>query len=360
MNEWRVRVGVGVVGVGVVALVCGVAGVGAQEHGAVAKVGDDRIYLDVVVTPKSGEPVSGLQQQDFTVMDNKAPVAISSFRAVEGAQAQEEVVVVVDAVNTDYERLAFERGEIEKFLRADEGHLGHPTALAVVTDTGTQMEEGFSTDGNALSGVLEKYGVGLRELRRSSGFYGAADRFSISLQALRMIAAREAERPGRKAILWVSPGWPLLSGPRVQIDGKEQQRLFASIVGLSTQLRQGHITLYSVDPRGAGESEFSATYYQEFVKGVRDANHVDAADLSLQVLATQTGGLVLNFDNRVDALLKRSMEDLKSYYEITFDRPLADQRDNYHQIEVKVDKPGVTARTRTGYYWEPGTQKHVE
>jgi len=51
---------------------------------------DDRIYLDVVVTPKSGEPVSGLQQQDFTVMDNKAPVAISSFRAVEGAQAQEE------------------------------------------------------------------------------------------------------------------------------------------------------------------------------------------------------------------------------------------------------------------------------
>ncbi|MGA9246074.1 MAG: VWA domain-containing protein, partial [Silvibacterium sp.] len=32
-----------------------------------------RIYLDVVVTPKSGPPVAGLQQQDFTLLDNKAP-----------------------------------------------------------------------------------------------------------------------------------------------------------------------------------------------------------------------------------------------------------------------------------------------
>ena len=355
LNAWRVRVMLGVV-----ALLCGVAAVGAQEQGAAAKVGDDRINLDVVVAPKSGEPVSGLQQQDFTVLDNKAAVAISSFRAVEGAQAQVEVVVVVDAVNTDFQRLAFERLEIEKFLRADGGHLAHPTSLAVVTDTGTQMGEGFSSDGNVLSTTLEKYGVGLRELRRSSGFYGAAERFSISLQALRMIAEREAGRPGRKAILWVSPGWPLLSGPRVVLDPKEQERLFASVVGLSTQLREGRITLYSVDPRGAGEGEFSANYYKEFVKGVRDANHVDAADLSLQVLAIQTGGLVLNFDNRVEALLKSSVEDLKSYYEISFDRPLSDQRDNYHQIEVKVDKPGVTARTRTGYYAQPDAPRQVE
>jgi hypothetical protein len=39
------------------------------------------ITLDVVVTPKSGPPVSGLQQLDFTILDHKAPQAIASFQA---------------------------------------------------------------------------------------------------------------------------------------------------------------------------------------------------------------------------------------------------------------------------------------
>ena len=47
----------------------------------------DKIYLDVVVTRKSGPPISGLQQQDFTLLDNKAPQTISSFRALTATQA---------------------------------------------------------------------------------------------------------------------------------------------------------------------------------------------------------------------------------------------------------------------------------
>jgi hypothetical protein len=35
------------------------------------------ICLDVVVTPKSGPPVSSLQQQDFIVLDNKVPQTIT-------------------------------------------------------------------------------------------------------------------------------------------------------------------------------------------------------------------------------------------------------------------------------------------
>jgi len=80
-------------------------------------------------------------------------------------------VVVVDAVNTDYERLAFERGEIEKFLRATKDTWGTRPALAVVTDTGTQMEEGFSTDGNALSGGS------IGKVRRGTARAAALQRF---------------------------------------------------------------------------------------------------------------------------------------------------------------------------------------
>lgn len=319
-----------------------------------SKPGGSPMYLDVVVTRKSGPPVSGLEQQDFTLIDNKLPQTITSFRALGGTAGRVEVLVVVDAVNVDYEKVAYVRQEIEKFLRADGGHLPQPTALALFTDQGTQIQESLTTDGNALSAALDKYTVGLRTIRRTSQ-YADADRFNLSMQALRELASREAQRPGRKIILWVSPGWPLLSGPGAVelLDSKEQQQLFANIVAFSTQLLQARITLYSVDPLGATESELRANYYEEFVKGVKEPSQVVPGNLALQVIATQSGGLALDFNNDVAALLRQSLADTQAYYELSFDAPEADKPNEYHQLEVKVAKPGLTARTRRGYYAQP-------
>ena len=40
---------------------------------------DRQITLDVQVTDKSGKPIRGLQEQDFTVLDDKQPKKIVSF-----------------------------------------------------------------------------------------------------------------------------------------------------------------------------------------------------------------------------------------------------------------------------------------
>ena len=134
-----------------------------------------RISLAAVVARKSGPPVTGLQQQDFTVLDNKLPQMLTAFQAIDGRQAGVEVILVIDAVNTDFQRVAYERTEIDKFLRAEGGHLAYPTALAVLTDTGTQIQQDFSSDGNTLSTALDQYAVGLRSVQvaRMPGFYGA-------------------------------------------------------------------------------------------------------------------------------------------------------------------------------------------
>jgi len=312
-----------------------------------------KIHLDVVVTPKSGPPVAGLQQQDFTVLDNKTPRPVTSFRALGGSDAPIEVILLVDAVNISYQKLAYARTEIDKFLRANEGRLAHPTTLAIFTDDGTQIQDGSSSDGNALSADLEKYAVGLRTIRRSSGIYGADERFQLSLTALHQLAVREAARPGRKIILWVSPGWPLLTGPNIELSPKQRQQIFTDIVNLSTELRQAHVTLYSIDPLGADESLQHNFYYESFLKGVSKPDQVNLGDLALQVIATQTGGLALSSSNDVSALLQRSMADTGAYYELSFDHAPADHRDEYHHIEVKVAKPGLAARTLQGYYAEP-------
>jgi VWFA-related protein len=324
----------------------------AQQNIPPTGANSARINLDVVVTPKSGPPVANLEQQDFTVFDNKTLQHLTSFQARDGSHDPIHVIILIDAVNSTYQNIAWDRGEIGKFLRANGGHLSQPTALALFTDTGTRIQQGFSSDGNELGAALDQFAIGLRNIRRSSQ-WGASDRFQLSMTALGELITHEGPLPGRKMIFWVSPGWPLLSGPGVHLDGKQQNQLFSNIVGLSTQLRQSRITLYSIDPLGANEGVLRTFYYQDFLKGVSKPGQVSVGDLGLQVLATQTGGLALTSSNDIVSQLQKCYADTEAYYELSFDPPPADHRDEYHNLIVQVAKPGLTARTRTGYYAQP-------
>jgi VWFA-related protein len=327
----------------------------AQEASPATPSSTDTINLDVVVTPKSGPPVSGLQQQGFTVLDNKVPQTIVSFKAVRGREAPIEVVLVLDDVNTGLEHIAFERSEIDKFLKTDGGQLAHPLALAFLADAGLKVQDDFSSDGNALSAALDQYTLGLHSILRSGGIYSAVERFEVSMKGLFELGTHEAGRPGRKIILWISPGWPLLSGPgaQEQLDAKQQQQIFSDIVGLSTLLRKGRVTLYSIDPLGSADFGGRAFYWQTFAKGISKPNQTEWGDLALQVIATQSGGLALTGSNDITASVKQCLADTQAYYEISFAPPLDQKRDEYHHIEIHLADKKLTARTRQGYYTQP-------
>jgi VWFA-related protein len=81
--------------------------------------------------------------------------------------------------------------------------------------------------------------------------------------------------------------------------------------------------------------------------------HVDYGYLLLQVLATQTGGKALSAAGNLAGLLDKCMEDARAYYVLSFSPPPSAHPDEYHSIEVQLDKPGLKARTRTGYYALP-------
>lgn len=327
----------------------------AQQIPATRSSTTPQIQLDVVVTPKSGSPVVGnLVQQDFTVVDNKVAQPIKAFKAISVKQEPVNVILVVDAVNTSFTTIGYERGQIDNFLKANGGHLAYPTKLAVVTDTGAKMSQGYSTDGNGIDDAFGSSVIGLRSIMRSTGVYGADERVSLSLKALATIAATDPTRPGRKIILWISPGWPLLSGPNIQatVTTEQLQRLFGMIVGMSKELRDERVTLYSIDSLGEDESLGRVFLYQQYVKGVSKPGQVAVGDLSVQALAEQTGGLALN-STGVTELLNKCLADLDAYYELTVDALPAEQPNEYHHLEVKMDKPGLVARTRQGYYAQP-------
>ena len=321
------------------------------------------LVLDVVVTDKAGKAVQGLQEKDFTVLDNGHPQSLLSFRsegnAVAAATPQPaeppvKIILLVDEVNTNFNRVAYERDQIKRFLLQDNGVLAHPVSMAFFSDTGTEMQENASRDGNALLASFDQHETALRSIRRGQGFYGAVERFQLSLTALNALVAKEGRLPGRKIVIWISPGWPMLSGPGVELSAKNEASLFASIVSVSTGLRASRMTLYSVDPLGAeaagGIREF---YYKEFLKPVTAARKMQAGNLALQVLVEHSGGLALTASNDIAGQIARCVQDADSFYTLTVDPAKAEQPNEYHAIEVKLATPGLTARTLTGYYAQP-------
>lgn len=316
-----------------------------------------QITLDVVVIDKSGKPVSGLEQKDFTLLDNKQPQKILSFDAVQGAATLDppvELVLVSDEVNTGFTNVSVERGQIQKFLQGDDGELPRPASLAFLTDSGIKIDNRTTQDGKTLVGVLDLNKAGLRAINREQGFYGADERVGLSLNALDQLAAYETPRPGRKLVIWISPGWPLLTGPRLELTGKEQQKIFSRIVALSDSLRRARITLYSIDPLGTNDAAgFQTFYYEEFVKGVKKPGQVQMGNLALQVIATQSGGRVFNSNNDVAGEIAAAIADANAFYVLTFDGLPGDGPDEYHSLEIKLDRPGLKALTRTGYYAQP-------
>ncbi len=314
------------------------------------------ITLDVVATDRSGKPISGLEQPDFTVLDNKQPQKLLSFRAIDQTSSgpAPEVILLIDAVNATFLNVSYERNQIVKFLGQNGGKLAQPVSLVFFTDTNTSMQSAPTTDGNSLIAAFDKNITGLRSITRSEGYWGAVDRFDLSLRAIDLLARYETRKPGRKFVIWISPGWPILSGPRIQLTGTQQRQLFNTIIAMSTVLRAARMTLYSVDPLGTADAGgFRTFYYQSFLKGVKSQNQAEPGNLALQVLATQSGGLVLNSSNDLTAEIARATIDATSYYELTYDPPPADGPNDYRPIEVKIGKSGLTARTRTGYYAQP-------
>lgn len=344
----------------------------AQPTKAPEAIGPDRqIRLDVQVTDKSGAPVRGLQKQDFTVLDDKQPQNIVSFHAVDG-QGEDahtenvrtengdkasttdsvEIILVIDAVNASFQTIANERDQIKKFLLSNDGKLEKPTSLIIFSDKGVDVQNGFSRDGNVVAKLLDEKAIGLRSINRSQGFYGAEERFQMSLQTMSSLATDEGARPGRKLIIWISPGWPLFSEPHTQLSTKDSQRLFNSIVTTSNDLRRARVTIYSIDPLGMTDFVRNK-YYEEFVKGVTSSSGAWFGNMGLQVLATQTGGRVFNSSNDITSAIAACATDADAFYVLSFDAAKADHPNEYHAIGITVDKAGVKARTRTGYYAQP-------
>jgi VWFA-related protein len=316
---------------------------------------EGKIKLDVVVDDTSGRPVLGLQPWDFKIHDNYQLRKVLSFSAFSDAGVKPdppvEVILVMDTLNLPFQQVAFVRGEIGEFLRQNGGQLKQPLTLVLLSDAGIRFQPRPSTDGNAIASVVDGIKGSVSTINSAMGGEGYVERFQRSAKAMDNIAQNEARKPGRKLLIWIGPGWPMLDRPADGYSDKEQKRNFANIIELTTALRQARITAYSVAP--ATGATPNSLLYQNFLKGVKSYRDADFGNLALKVLVTQTGGKILGPDNDLVGQINRCIEDASAFYQISFDPPVAERTDEYHDLKVVVNNPSVTVRTNSGYYNEP-------
>jgi len=116
------------------------------------------INLDVVVTDTSGKTIPGLGPGDFTLLDNQQPQKILSFHAFDGISAKPDppvaVILFIDTVKMPFDLAAFEREEVERFLRRNGGYLAQPVSVFGLSDIGFWTLAQPSGDGNALAAEI--------------------------------------------------------------------------------------------------------------------------------------------------------------------------------------------------------------
>jgi VWFA-related protein len=316
------------------------------------------IRLDVVVTDKSGHPVAGLKQEDFTFRDNGQPGKIVSFQAFDGVTAKPdpavEVILVIDELNMPAQQLSIAEHEAENFLRRNQGYLAQDVSIYRINSEGLSASAQPRIDGNLLADEIARRRLPhviwkTSQVSESLASGAASSNPLHALIALGSIAIEERRRPGRKLMFWLGPGWTFNALGAIGV--------FDFVTELSTRLREARIDVWStMEPSFYDPSRNVVPtihpIYPQYLEGLTPET-VDSSYLSLYVIATQTGGGVLETPDNLAGLMSKRVEEANTFYSLTFDPQRTNKVDEYHALKLEVDKPDMAARTRTGYFDEP-------
>jgi VWFA-related protein len=325
----------------------------------------------VEVFDPSGKPETGLNQSNFTLFEDGKPLQMSNFRSVQGDWSihPAEVILVLDEVNNSSGKIASFRKEVEKYLRQGEGPLAHPTSIAVLSDSGLKVGTP-SRDRTVLVNELSElagnfHGITCADatpvLECNDDLHEPCDpnprldclnrQYSASVSAITSLVQKRQNTDNRTILVWIGQGWPLLNDNRFVPDTPGvKERFFHNLVEVSSAITESQVTVDSISSTNPLPVNPSPIAESAIVKGIPDSTRANAGSLALQALAYQSGGQFLDSKKDVAGQIFRCIADSESYYALTFETPAATRYGEYHSIEVKVNPPSRTVRTRTFFY----------
>ncbi len=313
---------------------------------------------------------------------NQQPQTIASFQEVRdgGSTAHAHAFFVVDMLNNSTHDLAAAHKAIEG-LAGTGKQLPLPTSLAILTENGMELS-GASRNATELATEFKRTTRGFHpndctedwnnaalgtavavtsvdELNRVRYRHNTADKigaclnekYQRSFTALLEFANGQQNVSGRSILIWIGPGWPVLSGSQFASEARGvRQSLFGNLVQASIQMREGQVTLDAVSwPVSSPVSRVNYHDMETLMRQTSTEKQTSALSVALPVLAHMSGGQVYWNAKNLTAGLAACLADANSYYVLGFDSEPSIAGDEFRSIEVTANRPGATTRTITEY-----------
>lgn len=305
------------------------------------------LSLDVVVSDSSGKPAPNLQPIDFVLSENGHPNPVVSFQPSDLRSMPCEIILLLDTIAMPADLEYSERGQMAKFLRQTSAPPSCSISIFQLTRTGLWQFAQPSTNFVELADdVAHNQGLIFRPALSPSfinAYLNPIPPTEAALKAIAFIAAAERKKPGRKLLFWIG------MEPKGNEKSLDRQQLFYNIVWFSTAFRDSRIALYSIYAAYTVNPPFP---YRKYLQGAPSIKSANFMDLSVPVLAIQSGGLALDPGNLAQQL-ESCIADAASFYTLSFNPLPAVQPDEYHELSIRLRKAGLSARANTGYYDQP-------
>ena len=382
-----------------------------QDSVPVFRSGINYVRVDAFVTDEDGNPVFDLTQDDFEVYEDEVLQTVDSFQVVQvdpTPQLSGEPLTSVGVTRSDQE-LAASRPDIRVFvIFLDDYHVRDGNSIRarrmlvdfiqndlIPTDlvgvmyplmpvSDVRLTRDHDAVINAIrqfEGVKYEYEVrNLYEARYNMYPTEIVERVrnEVSLSALRgLMTMLGGLREGRKSVLLVSEGYtnyvppqlrsqvadlradpninPQVLDPFAGENPYEETMSFFEGSAMMQDLRRVirtasrfNASVYSVDPRGLAAFEFDMDQPQ--ISYRTDQRALRFTQDTLRVLAEETGGRAIVNQNDLRPGLQQMLNDASGYYLLGYNSIAAPTDGEFHEIEVRLKRPGLRVRAREGYW----------
>ena len=283
------------------ALLILVAPMRAQEPQSKFKVSTNSVALYATVTDTTKRLVPDLTEEDFEVYDNGKLQPLTQF---DNRPLPITVVVMLDTSGSMTLALDLVKSAAEQFLLRmmpeDQGMVG------AFNDKIEFHPEGFTNSRDELVRSLKELDFGY-----PTRLYDAVNQSMAQLKGI----------PGRKVVL-------------VFTDGDDNASKFGS-GDVTDRCRVEDVMVYSIGLEN------------EYFDGARKVR--SSPDRGLRRLSEETGGgfFLLKKTDELNSTFTRVAQELHSQYVLGFTPQVLDGK--VHKLEVRLKKPGMTARARKSY-----------
>jgi Ca-activated chloride channel family protein len=269
----------------------------------------DVVVLNVTVTDAEARFISGLDRADFRVFEDGVPQEITTFASDRQPIA---LSILLDTSTSMDRKLPIAQEAAGGFVK----RIGPKDAAQVITfDTRPDVVQDFTNDRALLDKAIHRTQVG-----GSTALYNA---LYVALSNLKQINGDSPDRFRRQAIV-------------VLTDGEDT----SSVIDYDSVLdaaKRSEVSVYAIALRSKDDAP---------VRGFNEADYV------LRALSQETGGRLFHVEDvaQLPAIYQQVADELASQYFLGYISKNVKRDGNWRRVMVRVQRPNVVTRTKSGYY----------